>query len=326
MAKFYQHMEPGDLLGKITKLKYIDDISDDELIIYVFEDKTKCSESFISEVNNLKAFNGTFVMTELTDPLNSWTFTVKEFNMNKTQKVYGENWQVFEVPDPGISINGEHVSLKVDEEGNTLPANSNMMAGKRTDATPPIVKKNVKLEPKENYLLSLHPELLSGKPSNKDISLIDTTLPTSAKDKNMEVSIKDNTLDVKVSKTDNLLNLDENNEIYIILDGKKTLFNKKDLINKLNNKTDIISDTDNNENEDILIKELIDRSKKELYTIGVDFDLELPPSDLYNMIKKVYDENTMNSFINSVSKRINISVLKNALSEAIKSYYENADN
>ena len=77
MAKFYQHMQPGEQLGKITRLRYIDDISDDELILYVFEDKTKCSEEYIAEINSLDAFNGNYVMTELTDPLNSWKFEVK---------------------------------------------------------------------------------------------------------------------------------------------------------------------------------------------------------------------------------------------------------
>ena len=52
MAKFYQHMQPGETLGKITKLKYIDDISDDELIIYVFADNSKCSEAYIAEINS----------------------------------------------------------------------------------------------------------------------------------------------------------------------------------------------------------------------------------------------------------------------------------
>ena len=321
MAKFYQHMEPGEQLGKITKLKYIDDISDDELIIYVFEDKTKCSEAYISEVNNLKAFNGSYIMTELTDPLNAWKFTTKEFNMNKTQKVFNDAGQAFEVPEPGVSLNGEHVSLRFDEEGNPISSNSNMMSGKRTDATPPVVKKNVKLEPKENYLLSLHPELLSGKPveNKKEVNKVNTvdslpivTSSSTSSEENKKVIAK-----VK----ENILDLDKNDEIFIILDGKKTSFTKKELINKLNNKP---ADTVIVNNEDILVKELIDRSKKEQYTIGVDLDLELPPQEVYNMIKKVYDEATSSSFIESVTRRINLSVLKEAMAQGIKSYYENA--
>lgn len=52
MARFFQHLEPGDNIGKITRLKYIDDISDDELILYYFEDGSKCSSEFISFVDD----------------------------------------------------------------------------------------------------------------------------------------------------------------------------------------------------------------------------------------------------------------------------------
>ena len=61
-------MQPGPTLGKVTKLKYIDDISDDELIIYVFEDGSKSDEAYVAEMNCMEAFNGRYMMTELTDP------------------------------------------------------------------------------------------------------------------------------------------------------------------------------------------------------------------------------------------------------------------
>ena len=152
-------MQPGETLGKITKLKYIDDISDDELTLYVFEDNTKCDESYIAEVNNMNAFNGRYMMAELSGPTNKWSFKTVEFNLNETKTVTGENGEVFEVPQPGISINGEHMSLSLTEDGksSSRPISN---AGKRTDATPPVTVKTTNIEPKENYLLSLHPELL----------------------------------------------------------------------------------------------------------------------------------------------------------------------
>ena len=111
MAKFYQHMEPGEYLGKVTRLKYIDDISDDELIIYMFTDGTKCDEHYIAEVNNLKAFNGQYVMTELTGPTNQWKFEVKTFDHTKTKKVTSQNGEEWELPDPCISKNGDYLSI-----------------------------------------------------------------------------------------------------------------------------------------------------------------------------------------------------------------------
>ena len=47
MAKFFQHLEPGDRLGKVTKLKYVDDISDDDEVFYYFDDGTQYNEDFI---------------------------------------------------------------------------------------------------------------------------------------------------------------------------------------------------------------------------------------------------------------------------------------
>ena len=57
-------MQAGPSLGKVTKLKYIDDISDDELTIYVFEDETKSDEAYIAEINCMDAFNGRYMMVE----------------------------------------------------------------------------------------------------------------------------------------------------------------------------------------------------------------------------------------------------------------------
>lgn len=152
-------MQAGPSLGKVTKLKYIDDISDDELTIYVFEDETKSDEAYIAEINCMDAFNGRYMMVELTDPTNRWIFETKEFNLETTKTVMDDAGNVYELPEPGIGINGEHISLSLTDDG-TAMSRSMATAGKRTDATPPRILKNKKVEPKEDYLLSLHPELL----------------------------------------------------------------------------------------------------------------------------------------------------------------------
>lgn len=54
MALFYQHVDftQEETMGKVTKLKYIDDISDDEMILFYFEDGTHCSEDFIAPIES----------------------------------------------------------------------------------------------------------------------------------------------------------------------------------------------------------------------------------------------------------------------------------
>lgn len=340
MAKFYQHMQPGETLGKITRLKYIDDISDDELIIYVFEDKSKCSEEYIAEINSTDAFNGNYVMTELTDPLNSWKFETKEFNLNKTRIVRGEDGIEYELPEPGIGINGEHTSLGLTQDGSPITNTNKMLNGKRTDATPPRIIKNKQVEPKENYLLSLHPELLTNKSVNNN--LLSDTLKNKSNQTNidnktlkLDSPIKTNIVETvkHASLTINLDDIIDSNydHIYIISNGEHIELSSNDFINKLtskvidNKKDDSKLVVDIHQDEDILITNMIDRSKKKECVIGVDINLELPPKEVYQTIKNVYPEGMADNFVISIAKRMDIDTLKNALASGLTSYYESQE-
>lgn len=357
MAKFYQHMQPGDTLGKITRLRYIDDISDDELILYVFEDKTKCSEDFIAEINSTEAFNGNYVMTELTDPLNCWKFEVKEINLNKSKKVLGSDGQEYELPDPGISVNGEHISLGLNDDGTPKTISNNILNGKRTDATPPRIIKNKVVEPKENYLLSLHPELLTNKKENNYVNnLLSDSLHRKNNIPDNKINENNMTDNISIEKpvfkksnnpiTTNIvetvkhasitINLDditnsEYDNIHIILHGKQEDLTVDEFINKLTSvkEQEILIKEETqvpvklHENEDILITNMIDRSKKKECTIGVDINLELPPKEVYKTIKDVYPEGMAENFVSSIAKRMDINTLKDALTLGLTAYYEN---
>ena len=358
MAKFYQHMQPGETLGNITRLKYIDDISDDELILYVFEDKSKCSEEYIAEVNSQEAFNGQFVMTELSDPLNAWKFNVKEVDLTITKKVIGQDGQEYELPEPGVGINGEHMSLGITEDGTPITKTNNNLAGKRTDATPPRVVKNFKVEPKENYLLSLHPELLNPKLKDNKQSLLSHSI-----NKPQTIVEKDNTynnvktIDTPVNNTGNNykanINLNSNisspistevietvkhtsitinindimknpefNKVNIISDDNVIELSVEDFINRILNKDKQVSVyVDPDFKEDILIKNMIDKSKKTECTIGMDITLELPPKEVYKTIHDVYPEGMAENFVVSLARRMNDQTLKEALAQGLTEYY-----
>lgn len=369
MAKFYQHMQPGDTLGKITKLKYIDDISDDELTLYVFEDNTKCDESYIAEVNNMNAFNGRYMMTELSGPTNKWSFKTVEFNLNETKTVTGDNGEVYEVPQPGISVNGEHMSISLTEDGKTSsrPISN---AGKRTDATPPVTVKTTNIEPKENYLLSLHPELLDptlkantnmsvstdnlilSKTVNKQESTTNSTkavndvvTPVS----NVQIGQNSNKQVINTTKSpistavietvrhasitinlDDILSNSEYDSINVISNGESVTLTAEQFAQRLSN--DVIERVsedkkispyeDPDYKEDILITNMIDKSKKKVYNIGVDIELELPPKEVYKTIKDVYPEGMSEHFVTSISRRMDNNTLKEALAKGLTDYYE----
>lgn len=368
MAKFYQHMQPGETLGKITKLKYIDDISDDELILYVFEDNTKCDESYIAEVNNMNAFNGRYMMAELSGPTNKWSFQTVEFNLNETKTVTADNGQVYEVPQPGIGVNGEHMSLSLTEDGksSSRPMSN---AGKRTDATPPIAVKNINVESKENYLLSLHPELLD--PSlkqNTNISESTDNLILSKTVKKPEIKVdspdivetvikavpnlqvgqfsnkKINTTKSPISTAvietvrhasitinlDDILSNSEYDSINVVSNGETVTLSTEQFAQRLRNEViEQVSEDkkispyeDPDYKEDILITNMIDKSKKKVYNIGVDIELELPPKEVYKTIKDVYPEGMSEHFVTSISRRMDNNTLKEALAKGLTDYYE----
>ena len=67
---------------------------------------------------------------------------------------------------------------------------------------------------------------------------------------------------------------------------------------------------------------MIDKSKKKVYNIGVDIELELPPKEVYKTIKDVYPEGMSEHFVTSISRRMNNNTLKEALAKGLTDYYE----
>ena len=361
MAKFYQHMQPGDNLGKITRLRYIDDVNDDELILYVFEDGSKCNEEYIAEINNIEAFNK-FMMVELTDPLNKWTFKTNEFTLSQPKYVTGSDGQKYEVPDPAISITrsatgeyvtGEHSIFTMNEEGqsksNVLPYD-----GKRIEATPPRIVKNKTVEPKENYLLSLHPELINGplKDDNKvSADLLSHTVQTAKqtpqpKNPNTPIMKSKSPISTNIIETVKhasiVIDIDELNKskeydtVKLILNGEEHEYSMDEFVKHLERiNMPVVTTLPEKEetsfntpyNEDIFISNMIDKSKKKNCTIGIDFGLELPPKEVYNTIKTVYSEELAHEFVVSLANRLNCEQLKNSVGKGLTEYYEgNAAN
>lgn len=371
MAKFYQHMQPGADLGKVTKLKYIDDISDDELTLYVFEDNTKCDQSYIAEINCMEAFNGRYMMTELSGPTNKWSFETKEYNLNETTTAVAADGNTYEIPAAGIGRNGEHVSLTVTDEGTPIQK-SMANSGKRTDAIPPHIVNNRNIEPIENYLLSLHPELLTGVKTNNtttdNVSILSHTVSEQNKQTissqnnieninlNMPAYTKENITMSKVEAKpinvietikhesitidlDSILNSDQYGDIVCIINGKQETISKDDFVNRIKNyeelsnkiKTEYSPFDDPDFKEDILVTNMIDKSKKKVYTIGIDVEMELPPKEVYNTIKNVYPDGMSQNFVTSIARRMNNKSLKEALAQGLTNYYEdsiknNSDN
>ena len=112
MAKFYQHINSDDpLFQKTTKLLYVDD-SDPDLLLYVFDDGSKCSAEFVAKIDDMNANNGMFHMVEVESPVNIWRFKPIELKPTNLNAKTADGQEV-EVPDPyfvGLSGNNSQLN------------------------------------------------------------------------------------------------------------------------------------------------------------------------------------------------------------------------
>ena len=112
MAKFYQHINSDDpLFQKTTKLLYVDD-SDPDLLLYVFDDGSKCSAEFVAKIDDMNANNGMFHMVEVESPVNIWRFKPIELKPTNLNAKTADGQDV-EVPDPyfvGLSGNNSQLN------------------------------------------------------------------------------------------------------------------------------------------------------------------------------------------------------------------------
>lgn len=111
MAKFYQHINSDDpLFQKTTKLLYVDD-SDPDLLLYVFDDGSKCSAEFVAKIDDMNANNGMYHMVEVESPVNIWRFKPIELKPTNLNAKTADGQDV-EVPDPYfVGLSGSNSQL-----------------------------------------------------------------------------------------------------------------------------------------------------------------------------------------------------------------------
>ena len=351
MAKFYQHLEPNELMGKVTKLRYVDDINeDDNIVYYYFVDGTKCNSEFIGEINDMAAVEKKKIMAEVIDPYNIWKLKKTEIKIeDKVKTAKNANGDIVEIPNLGVSvIRGENGYIE------DLSKSKNGCI--RIDSIPP-KPTNKKVEDIENYLLSLHPELENSEIKeevpeemsifkNKNRPTFTTTLkkpikeeyPIKESEENKAKELNDNPITTNVIETIKRADININinkiidgqyNNIIIEKDEKKIMLSIDEFIDKIFaekpkeeekpiQKTEFYDTSD----EDVLITNMIEKSKKNECTIGIDFVMDLPPKEVYSTIKMVYPEGMTAQFVNSLAQRTPYDMLKEALKYGLSAYYE----
>jgi hypothetical protein len=76
------------------------------------------------------------------------------------------------------------------------------------------------------------------------------------------------------------------------------------------------------DDEDVLVKNMIDKSKKKNAKIMLAVSIPLPPKEVYGTIKDVYEDGMADQFVKSVTARISMDKLLESLAEGMKKFYE----
>ena len=100
MPRIFQHIEKGaDNLGKVTRLKYIDDISDPDMTLYYFEDGTYCNSEFIAPYDTQEPLRMKKAMIEVASPNSLWKFKKRVVQFDTEQKpMVGADGQLYYAP------------------------------------------------------------------------------------------------------------------------------------------------------------------------------------------------------------------------------------
>lgn len=355
MATYFQHLEPGDNLGKITKLKYIDDISDD-FIFYHFEDGTTCNKDFIAEPGNIEAFNGKFVMAELYSPTAVWTFDQKTISIDEKKTwTNPETGQTFEIAPPGVQKNGQYGGAFGDIKASAKDGQT------RISATAPVFHGNTnRREDLSSYMLSVNPNAETAGEIKPVVAPVSTPVENKEEESKTEPGIivpehqgylalrsdvptTDASYVLTTSDTYvNTINLqdlnnividpdrfDDASNIQVVIDDEVYKFNK-DEFKKLFTKEEFVEETPDSikfiqeylDKEDVLITNMIEKSKKVSSDIGMDITVTLPPKEVYNTIKNVYSEEMSENFIKSLAYRIPVKCLIDAIASGLGVYYD----
>ena len=341
MAKFYQHFT-GDNLGKIVTLKYIDDVSDDDFILYFFTDGSKCNKEYVAPVDvavgveEPEKLVNQYACVEVLSPAQSWKISKKKV--------------MFEEPEPVIGQDGnwyEPAKANIDKNGNEWAKEGTV----RIEVYPPKLPRVWEVEPEDDYLLSLHPELEFKDSSNK-LSVkskikpqhkpkFKTTSEPVVKevDENVDFDldiendipempevpqITSEQLSLPNSFTLNFDTFPKTDTMMLIIDGIEIEISKEELKEKLiaePSQSVMRANEEIIKNENILIKSMIDMSKKKTCRINMNVKLELPPKEVYKTISNSYNEGFAQEFVQSLTARIPQESLLESLAAGLDGYY-----
>ena len=313
MPRFFQHIDKssGDL-GKVTRLKYIDDVSDPDMILYHFEDGSYCNSEFIAPYDTQEPLNSMKVMIEVPSPNSLWQFKKREkLNLDTEKRVaIGQDGNIYEAP-PMFDKNGKNIGPDSEKEDYDI-------------IRAPRIPANYKQEPDDVYSLSVHPELSANPEQNQPVAVRPATAkvkPAKAKTSPVEQPAENFDFDEeKILEVQTADSVHEHQKA--LIESLRAEINTLKAANeKLKNELSTREPADD-PNEDPFIRSMVLKSKKKpcRITLGIKFDL--PPKEVYDTIKNAYEDGMAEAFISSLTARIPRESLLQSLNDGLKKYYE----
>jgi len=279
MAKFYQHINSDDpLFQKTTKLLYVDD-SDPDLLLYVFDDGSKCSAEFVAKIDDMNANNGMYHMVEVESPVNIWRFKSIELKPTNLNAKTADGQDV-EVPDPYfVGLSGNNSQLNgggLVKEGIRWESRSPRPAVRPIDDINEYfgsyikyaVENNVKINKDINTDLVM--EVMSGKLDeaikNNASQPVINTAPT--EEPKIEPTTLKTSMPIGESAPEIKVNTPKKEPVSVFQETKKQLIiNADELINS--NDYDIVKLTFNGEEKEIDIKKFFTQAIEEQKVVEV---------------------------------------------------------
>lgn len=344
--------------GEVTRLKYIDDISDPDMIMYYFEDGTYCNRDFIATWDEQNPLNSGKAMIEIVNPTSIWKFKKRIVEFDTEDKVAtGTDGTVYHAPQPE--------NITTDELGRPIKTDHGKPGQVFWDVERAPYRPEKFETTDDPFMLSMHPELETGgiadesaglsaivknkKPAAKtSVQKTVTKKPDAAKkdpdeenftlddDFDFDAAVSGTTVSQAttsvVTLSSNVKSViipcgdgyDENIEVKDILAAQKEINALKEEVARL--KSSLAAGVNPRarymEGEDVLIKNMIEKSKTKSCKISLKISMELPPKELYDTIKLAYPDGMTEQFVSSLTARISMDRLLESLNGGLARYYE----
>lgn len=310
--KYFQYLL-GEHQGDITILSHIDDSMPEIGIFYVFDDGFKCNKDLVGEIGDTNAFKSGCVIAQVPSMNNKWTFDIQEIVPQEKK----------DISDAGDNVIGADPYF-FNKDGQAIA-----QAKRKVIATPPYAGM-VSAKEKDLssfYLSNVNQELIEEEQKETSEDIIEQTVENNQKTfiTASEALAFCNTVE-PLPTLPNGTYLSAGNPSIILPESKIMIegyeFTKElydEFLEYCKNKR--IAEESIKAEEQSPIKILLDKSKLKTAEIKSKIVMQLPPVQLYDVVKELYGDEGAEELIHRIVENLTCETLQGAIAESINAFY-----